>query len=486
MVPAGPIFVAAVAAWGSAIQRRAQQGLPTPDWCLYDFGFAAFFRIILIPLQMLFLWGALTGPSSDFTGTGFAAHIGLALFNFPGPLLWLLRRFGPPRLSVLLTRIFVPWRARSCPREVGVLGVLESGRSLTASVLDSLDRELDLARDPNPLRIYVWARLAGLRGRRTEARLLLGLAARLPALLDTAEARSRGRLDIQREAAERGDWWAVERWGTEGGIRLSTPSRASKDQAALASRILHPSPLASASSLNRRQAALLPRLQWRRPPDPTGENALQTALLRHLSLLQSRAVDPLALHNTAAAWEGALADPALLERIEGRSRLLSPPGGQTVSAEATLSALREDVLGELVGRVLDCSASFSKLPQSEILKEARDRAIRALHQDVALALELLKAATEQDTTPGRKEVWLAFARLLDAGDRLCRLGDRMDRRMLHNQTYHPLLTIAVFWFNKGKQRMLAHIIMAWQYDLALGVADSNVTLLLQKNLLVPI
>jgi hypothetical protein len=49
-----------------------------------------------------------------------------------------------------------------------------------------------------------------------------------------------------------------------------------------------------------------------------------------------------------------------------------------------------------------------------------------------------------------------------------------------------LISVANTAFNVGKQRLLGHVLMAWQYDLALRVADPRAVELLAKNLLVTI
>lgn len=439
----GPFLALAIAAWGQAIQRRSQQGLPTPEWCLYDFGFAALLRVVLIPLQLIFLWGALAEWPWHFTLGGVAAHLGLGLFNFPGPTLTLLGRYGPPRLAVFVTRLLVPWRARSCPREVGVLSVLESGRAIDARLLDSLERELDRARNPTPLRVYAWARLAALRGRQADALALLHLSARLPALLDTVEARARARGDLQAQAEAIGDRWAVARWGTEPGIRKSPPDPASRARADRADR---PVPAREPSAS---------------PPDHAPGAALPHALRCHRDLLRPRAVDPAALAAAAQAWDVALTEP----HLEG---------------------MRRDVIDDLAACTRALGGRLPLEAAGEVLREARRRAVAATHEAVDNALASLRDQQMAPMGLGRRELWTAAARLVAEGDRLCQIGDRTDQRLLHDQTYRPLISVANTAFNVGKQRLLGHVLMAWQYDLALRVADPRAVELLAKNLLVTI
>ncbi|PRP90020.1 hypothetical protein ENSA5_68800 [Enhygromyxa salina] len=179
----------------------------------------------------------------------------------------------------------------------------------------------------------------------------------------------------------------------------------------------------------------------------------------------------------ARAWDAALADPSLDQRLAER--------GAALGAHASLQ--RPDQLSELVredllGLVRGAGLELGQLSEdSELL----GRAARQLRGELLDGLEIATGALESRVDSKRElpalDEWAAFLALREQYAEAASLGGLGLRRLAFGTVHGPVCSLAVWLWNDRSERALANAMFRWLLAEAVVVDDAAAVRLQERN-----
>ena len=443
------------------------------------------------------------------------------LVLYPWPITRaILIPLGRVRLAWLLTRMsFWIWRGDVKGGAVvaatwAAVRQTRRGRPLSASQLQFLEARL-AASSSAEVRwrlggagIVAAGLLAEARGEREQARRLLLSAGELAEPTWPAQALLTAWSWLTSEAIERGAWREAEFLARTAPL----PGRSTEFLGAVAARLTGIAPLPGDTVLQWRWLLAPNRMATREllaralaaprdatpPPDeagqaegsddtgPSSEDSAQrdggSSPLAHALGLHARtlASSPRVLGRRqiialARAWDDALADPALAERLDERAASLG-------AHEAPTLELAELVRDDLLALIEDAGLELGALGEhSELL----DRAGRRLHGELLDGLEIAVGALEsrvdqQRELPALSE-WQEFLSLREQYASAVGLGGMALRRVAFLIVHGPICSLAVWLWNDRSERAIANAMFQWLLAEAIVVDNTKAVELQEKN-----
>lgn len=212
---------------------------------------------------------------------------------------------------------------------------------------------------------------------------------------------------------------------------------------------------------------------------PEGADPLTVALTLHAATLASPPdeLDRADLTGLALAWDRALADPDLADRLRARAQALGAHE-HSRGPERLAAMVRDDLLGLI-------HAAGLELGQLHDAGELLARAARQLHTDLLDGLETAAEALEPRVEAKRElpaiDEWQTFLALREQYLAAVGLGG-LDLRRLAFQTVHgPLCSLAVWLWNERSERALGNAMFEWLLREAIIVDDAEAVRLQERN-----
>lgn len=355
-------------------------------------------------------------------------------------------------------------------------------------VVDQWDSQLRArAIGVGPVAICAAGLLADLRNDRVSARVFLMELNERPwrPMRGLRSLQGTGTDWLVADAAARGDWASVLRWGGRGG----KATRWGKLLGAVAARLLGQPHSPSNANLwmrwaiapgRRRNLSLLRRalavprgVSPRAPQLPEKPPIL--ALIEQIS--SPRSPRPVAMCQLADQAEQWLVDPALRAHLERRGLGL----GARAGADAAIDQLRVDLqplLGVLVGRM-------GSLPHPDDLPAplvaARQQRIDELYEQIEGRLRDINQRCENLQALLPLEEWRVWAELRDCLNALLLLHPDA-APSLAAKLWPVLLNFGVWLYNERNEKLLASSLWKWELELNDPLGMEARTTLLRKNL----
>jgi hypothetical protein len=455
-------------------------------------------------LWFLSLLGGVYAAGFTLLGVGTGAWPLVPLFGALSlALLWpwtlarhVFARLGWPRAAYWVTRV-AHWRWETQKRDGAVVaGCLALRRRPDPARLEWLEARLGKAGGVTPLAL---ALIADLRGQREEARRLMALCAWFDRRVLPPGARRMAREWLAADAAARGEWADVARYGGRflaGAARrlLGAPDAPSDRRLRLlwvlsrGRRALRPlldratgRPAASGhhASLGDPPAPgpLAPGVSDGGPlapgvhasdGGPLGRAVALTAALR-------RAPDARLLRAAGDAWAAAFSDEAVQSSLRTRAEALG-----AVDPARAAAAVREAAVAMLATAAEDLDLRAVEGEPSTVLATALQRAadarLAALEQ---LARGPQQRAARDAPLPAADEL-REWAALLAEYDRAARLGRQVEQ-LAFEQVHAAVCNLAVSLFNTWGERRLANAMFRWLQDRARALGLSHLDELYTRN-----
>jgi hypothetical protein len=323
-----------------------------------------------------------------------------------------------------------------------------------------------------------------------------------------AKARELAAAWLAAEAAERGDWAAVEEIGRR--PPLATPFTQFLAAAALRLRPREAPPVEPRSAVglivlwllapHRRTTAALLRAGalragvqgtgvsgagtlWAGAPGAgvAGSRRLAAALALHAAVLRKAtpgwAPASATLVGLARAWEEVWRDGRLLPRLRRRAAYLGT--GSADAAERAVDELRAEVEGDLVALALGARTSLEELRAAGLAELALAVREEQLGRLEAAAAAVARRVEERRELPVADEL-REWGALRAAYDRAAADGEEM-HRLAFSLVYPHAGALAVWLYNHRKEKPLGHCILRWLLGEAERVGDRAAAEREQRN-----
>jgi hypothetical protein len=504
------VFAALLAATGTAKRRpeapiTAAAVIAILIWITIGPAFVA----ELIMMFVALLDGAL---DRALIALGFVVLTGIVLFPWPIARTLLIPR-GHVKLAWAISRLsFWVWRGDVRGGAV----VVASWAALRRAQLDEqadADAQVELhgwierRRDAPPATAVRWRTggaalvatglLAEARRDRASARPLLVSATELAEPTRPGRAVAIAWEWLCAEAIERGAWREVEFLARTAPVRTRTLALFG----AVAARLTGIAPVPSDAALRLRwllaphRAALRELLEralatpstpearageGRQPseaPELPDDQSLHAALLLHSFVLTCRELGRDELASLASAWDRALVDPALEQRLRERGLALGAH-----ERERHPDALAELVRDDLLALVRAAGLELGSLrDDSELLA----RAARQLHGELLDGLEITTEALESRVEARRElpaiDEWQGFLAVREQYNAAVALGGLALRRLAFHDIHGPVCALAVWLWNERSERALANAMFHWLLAEAVTVDDAEAIRLQERN-----